>query len=76
MSQDVMILVIFYSPDKDNFAYIFISGFKIYIYIYLQIYIQHALPRCVTDCTRVILKYLSEENKPLRMAGVIQLILL
>ena len=44
MSQGVMIIVIFDSPDRDNFAYIFISGFKIYIYIFADIY-----PTCTTS---------------------------
>ncbi|PAV82648.1 hypothetical protein WR25_05868 isoform C [Diploscapter pachys] len=35
----------------------------------LKIYIQHALPRCLTYCVGYINKWILEENKPLRFAG-------
>ncbi|PAV91459.1 hypothetical protein WR25_08348 [Diploscapter pachys] len=35
----------------------------------LKIYIQHALPRCLTYCVGYINKWILKENKPLRFAG-------
>ncbi|PAV77465.1 hypothetical protein WR25_22613 [Diploscapter pachys] len=35
----------------------------------LKIYIQHALPRCITYCVGEVNKWILKENKPLRFAG-------